>query len=64
MTLEEQNKMLAAQRETACANVRLAETALTVAERELKRIDDEMDAISELQWQETERRLRQQRRLA
>jgi hypothetical protein len=58
VTLEQQSKMLAAQRETAKTNVDLAETALAAAEREFKRIDDEMDRISELQWQETERRLR------
>lgn len=58
MTLEQQAKMLSAQRETAVANVRLAETALEAAEREFKRIDAEMDEVSELQWQETTRRLR------
>lgn len=58
MTLDQQNKMLAAQRATAKANVDLAETALAAAERELKRIDDEMDRISELEWQDFERRQR------
>jgi hypothetical protein len=58
MTLEQQSQMLAAQRATAKINVDLAEAALAAAEREFKRIDDEMDRISELQWQEMERRLR------
>jgi hypothetical protein len=58
MTLEQQSQMLAAQRATAKTNVDLAETALAAAEREFTRIDDEMDRISELQFQEINRRMR------
>jgi hypothetical protein len=58
MTLEQQAAMLAAQRATAKTNVDLAETALAAAERELKRIDDELDRVSELECREIERRLR------
>lgn len=58
MTLEQRRQMIEAQRATALTNVKLAETALRAAENEFNRIDDELDRITELEWQETERRLR------
>jgi hypothetical protein len=58
MTLEQQQAMLAARRALAKTNVDLAETALAAAEAELRRIDNELDLVSEAICNILEQRLR------